>query len=248
MVRVLTALTCLCASLLPAAALVGGAPPAVQSIARHVVLIVGGGSACTGVAVAPDLVLTAAHCVMNGGKFRLASFEGSRPTVRTVTNVAAHPQFTLQDDAPDVGLVKIARQPPGQLLPVTFSDRRAPITVGDRFIVAGFGVAKPGDRRSAGKLRAATLMATGRPNRQLVSLIDPQTLGEKAGLGVCNGDSGGPVFEERGGRLALIGIISWTGSNEGEPRCGFISGVIPLPRYHHWIIETAAKLGSRLEP
>ena len=39
MVRVLTALACLCASLLPAAALVGGAPPAVQSIARHVVLI-----------------------------------------------------------------------------------------------------------------------------------------------------------------------------------------------------------------
>jgi len=99
MLRVLTALTGLCASLLPAAALVGGAPPAVQSIARHVVLIVGGGSACTGVAIAPDLVLTAAHCVVNGGKFRLASFEGTRPTIRNVANVAAHPQFTLRDDA-----------------------------------------------------------------------------------------------------------------------------------------------------
>jgi hypothetical protein len=186
--------------------------------------------------------------VVNGGKFRLASFEGTRPTIRNVASVAAHPQFTLRDDAPDVGLVKIAPQPRGHLLPVTFSDRRAPITVGDRFIVAGFGVTKPNDRRSAGKLRAATLMATGRPNNQIVSLIDPQTLGEKAGLGVCNGDSGGPVFEERGGLLALIGIISWTGSNEGEPRCGFISGVIPLPRYHHWIVETAAKMGSRLEP
>jgi hypothetical protein len=218
----------------------------VQSIARHVVLIVGGGSACTGVAVAPDLVLTAAHCVMNGGKFRLASFEGPRPTVRNVINVAAHPQFTLQDDAPDVGLVKIARQPPGQLLPVTFSDRRAPITVGDRFIVAGFGVSKPGDRRSAGKLRAATLMATGRPNSQLVSLIDPQTLGEKAGLGVCNGDSGGPVFDERD--RALVGIVSWSARSDGEPVCGFVSGVIPLARYRYWLLDTAAKLGSPLEP
>jgi len=248
MLRGLTALACLCASLLPAIALVGGAPPAVQSIARHVVLIVGGGTACTGVAIAPDLVLTAAHCVMNGGKFRLASYEGTRPTIRNVASVAAHPQFTLRDDAPDVGLVKIAPQPPGQLLPVPLSDRRAPITVGDRFIVAGFGVSKPGDRRSAGKLRAATLVATGRPNNQLVSLTDPRTLGEKAGLGVCNGDSGGPVFEERDGRLTLVGIISWTGSNDGEPRCGYISGVIPLPRYHHWIVDTAAKMGSRLDP
>ncbi len=248
MLRVLTALACLCASLPPAAAMVGGAPPAVQSIARHVVFIVGGGSACTGVAIAPDLVLTAAHCVMNGGKFRLASFEGNRPMVRNVMSVAAHPQFTLRDDAPDVALIKLAPLPQGQLLPVAFSDRRAPITVGDRFIVAGFGISKMGDRRSAGKLRAATLVATGKPNTQLVSLIDPQTLGEKAGLGVCNGDSGGPVFEERDGRLALIGIISWTGSSDGEPRCGFISGVIPLPRYHHWIVETAAKMGSRLEP
>jgi len=247
MLRGLTALACLCASLLPAIALVGGAPPAVQSIARHVVLIVGGGTACTGVAIAPDLVLTAAHCVMNGGKFRLASYEGTRPTIRNVASVAAHPQFTLRDDAPDVGLVKIAPQPPGQLLPVPLSDRRAPITVGDRFIVAGFGVSKPGDRRSAGKLRAATLVATGRPNNQLVSLTDPRTLGEKAGLGVCNGDSGGPVFEERDGRLTLVGIISWTGSNDGEPRCGYISGVIPLPRYHHWIVDTAAKMGSRLD-
>jgi hypothetical protein len=183
---------------------------------------------------------------MNGGKFRLASFEGPRPTVRNVINVAAHPQFTLQDDAPDVGLVKIARQPPGQLLPVTFSDRRAPITVGDRFIVAGFGVSKPGDRRSAGKLRAATLMATGRPNSQLVSLIDPQTLGEKAGLGVCNGDSGGPVFDERD--RALVGIVSWSARSDGEPVCGFVSGVIPLARYRYWLLDTAAKLGSPLEP
>ncbi len=248
MLRVLTALAGLFISLLPAAALVGGALPAVQSIARHVVLIVGGGTACTGVAIAPDLVLTAAHCVQKGGKFKLATFDGNRPNVRNVLSVAAHPQFTPREDAPDVALVKLAPQPAANLLPVPFSDRRAPIIVGDRFIVAGFGVTTPGDRRTAGKLRTAILMATGKPNTQIVNLIDPMTLGEKAGLGVCNGDSGGPVFEQRDNKLALIGIISWTASTDGEPRCGFISGVIPLPRYHYWIVETAAKLGSRLEP
>ena len=57
--------------MLPAAdAMVGGAQLAAQAIARHVVLIVSANGACTGVAIAPDLVLTAAHCVQKGGKFQ----------------------------------------------------------------------------------------------------------------------------------------------------------------------------------
>ena len=131
-------------------------------------------------------------------------------------------------------------------MPAAFSDRRAPPSVGDRFVVAGFGVAVPGDRKSAGLLRAATLVATDRPSPQQLSLVDPQTLGESAGLGVCNGDSGGPVFDARD--RALVGIVSWSGRTDGEPICGFVSGVIPLARYRHWILETAAKLGSPLEP
>jgi secreted trypsin-like serine protease len=247
MLRALTALAGLLALLSAADAMVGGAQLAAQAIARHVVLIVSPNGACTGVAIAPDLVLTAAHCVTKGGTFRLAAFDGNRPMIKPVLSVAAHPQYAPREDAPDVALVKLAPNPRPNLLPVPLSDRRAPISVGDHFIVAGFGVSTPGDRRTAGKLRSATLVATGKPSTQIVSLIDPHTLGEKAGLGVCNGDSGGPVFERRDYRLTLVGVISWTASADGEPRCGFISGVIPLPRYHYWIVETAAKLGSPLE-
>jgi secreted trypsin-like serine protease len=231
---------------LPATALVGGAPAADQSVARHVVLIVGGHSLCSGVAIAPDLVLTAAHCVMTNGKYRLVAFEGRRSIVKDVASVVPHPQFSPRTDSPDLALVKLAAQPPAKLAPAAFSDRRAPPSVGDRFIVAGFGVAVQGDRKTAGRLRAATLVATDRPSSQLLSLIDPHKLGESAGLGVCNGDSGGPVFDAQD--RALVGIVSWSARTDGEPVCGFLSGVIPLTRYRYWILETAAKLGSPLEP
>ena len=46
----------------------------------------------------------------------------------------------------------------------------------------------------------------------------------------------------------LVGIISWTSRADGDPACGFVSGIIPLTRYRYWILETAAKLGSPLEP
>ena len=240
------ALACLALSAASAAAMVGGAPPADQTIARHVVLIVGGLNVCTGVAIAPDLVLTAAHCALSNGKYRLVAFEGRRPVVKEVASVAPHPQFSPRPDAPDLALVKLAASPAPNLAPVALSERRVPPSVGDRFIVAGFGIAVQGDRRSAGTLRAVTLVATDRPSSQQLSLVDPRRLGETAGLGVCSGDSGGPVFDERD--RALIGIVSWSGRPDGEPVCGFVSGVIPLARYRHWILETAARLGSPLEP
>src|SRR6516162_4612898 len=243
--RALVALACLAFPATPAAAIVGGAPFADQAIARHVVLIVGGHSLCTGVAIAPDLVLTAAHCVLGNGKYRLLAFEGRRPVVKDVASVAPHPQFSPRADAPDLALVKLV-PPAANLAPAPFSGRRAPPLVGDRFIVAGFGVGVQGDGKTAGKLRAVTLVATDRPSSQQLALIDPQKLGETAGLGVCNGDSGGPVFDERD--RALVGIVSWLGRTDGEPVCGFVSGVIPLARYHYWILETAARLGSPLEP
>jgi hypothetical protein len=231
---------------MPAAALVGGAPLADQVIARHVVMIVGGQNVCTGVAIAPDLVLTAAHCVLGNGKYRLVTVEGRRSAMKDVASVSPHPQFSPRADAPDVALVKLVTPPAPSLTPVVFSDRRAPPSVGDRFIVAGFGVGVQGDRRTAGKLRAATLVVTDRPSSQQLSLVDPQKLGESAGLGVCNGDSGGPVLDERD--RTLFGVVSWSARTDGEPVCGFLSGIIPLVRYRHWISDTAAKMGSPLEP
>src|SRR5205807_951360 len=134
----------------------GGAPLAEQTLARHVVLIVGAQSLCSGVAIAPDLVLTAAHCVLDNGKYRLVTFEGRRASVREVAAVASHPQFSARADAPDIALVKLATTPAPNLVPAALSERRAPPAVGDRFIVAGFCVAGPGDRKTAGKLRAVT--------------------------------------------------------------------------------------------
>jgi secreted trypsin-like serine protease len=244
--RTFAALLGLGLSLAPAVALVGGAQPASEAIARHVVLIIGGNSLCTGVAIAADLVLTAAHCVQTNGKYRLLAFEGRRSTVKDVSSAVPHPQFSPRADAPDLAVVKLAATPAPNLSPAPFSDRRVPPSVGDRFIVAGFGVAVQGDRKTAGRLRAATLVATDRPSSQQLSLVDPQKLGEGPGLGVCNGDSGGPVFDEQD--RTLVGIISWSSRTDGEPVCGFVSGIIPLARYRYWILETAAKLGSPLAP
>src|SRR5262245_51186835 len=145
----LVAVVCLAFAVAPAPAMVGGAPPAEQALARHVVLIVGAQSLCSGVAIAPDLVLTAAHCVLDNGKYRLVTFEGRRASVREVAAVASHPQFSARADAPDIALVKLAATPAPNLVPAALSERRAPPAVGGRLIAARFGGPRRCDSNAA---------------------------------------------------------------------------------------------------
>ena len=96
----LLTLAYLLACSLPAPAMVGGAPAAPDLIARAVVLIVGSrGNFCTGAALAPDLVLTAAHCVLPGADYKIVEYERGQPQLRDVARVTAHPKFKLADAA-----------------------------------------------------------------------------------------------------------------------------------------------------
>src|ERR1700675_4205459 len=82
----------------PASALVGGAPAAEDGIGRSVVTIIGSrGTFCSGALLAPDLVLSAAHCVMPGADYRIVLYDAQRqPQLRDIKRVASHPQFNVQ--------------------------------------------------------------------------------------------------------------------------------------------------------
>ncbi len=253
MIRILAALLCLLLAAGRATAIVGGADATDENGAgRHVVLIVGSrGNSCTGVAVARDLVLTVAHCVTAGADYRLVEFDqGHRPTLKAVTNVARHPQFNMDTllahrATADVALLKLAEPLPAAVMPAALAGNR-PVTVGERLIVVGYGVAVRGDGRSGGKALIATLAVTGRPGTLQIRLADPVSLGERAGLGACTGDSGAPVLEQGGDKYLVVGLVSWSTGPGGSAGCGGLTGVTPLTLYRDWIRETARKLGSPL--
>jgi secreted trypsin-like serine protease len=126
MLRALT-LAFLLISSLPAAAMVGGAGAPAEEIARSVVLIVGSrGNSCSGVALAPDLILTAAHCVLPGADYKIVEFDAARqPQLRDIASVTAHPKFDLRAmlahrATADVALLKLAA-PLTSVAPATLS-------------------------------------------------------------------------------------------------------------------------------
>ncbi len=237
----------------PAAAMVGEAPPAAPAIARHVVLIVGSrGTFCTGVALARDLVLTAAHCPLPGADYKLMEFDAAhQPVLRDVSEIARHPQFDLKSllahrATADVTLLRLAAPLGAAFAPAPLALPTTAVAPGDAFTVAGFGVAVRGDGKSSGTLRAAALVATGHPGTLQIRLVDAATNDERAGMGACTGDSGAPAFRREDERLAVAGVVSWSTGPKLASGCGGLTGVTPLVRYRDWIVETARALGSQL--
>jgi hypothetical protein len=235
----------------PAIAMVGGAPSA-PKFAHAVVMLAGQQGFCSGTAIARDLVLTAAHCVLPGADYRLVvPGPNGRPTLRPIASIARHPQFDAQAvqrhrATADVALLKFATEVASA--PIPLGPGGLKVSVGDMFLVAGYGLAMPGDGRSGGTVRTATLVATGQPGTLQLRLMDPTTKNERAGMGACVGDSGAPVFMDAGGALAVIGVVSWSTGPKNAAGCGGLTGVTPLTRYRPWLLEQAKRMGSQLAP
>src|SRR6516165_7810670 len=80
-------------SVFPAAALVGGAPKANQSIARYVVMVVGSDKTfCSGVVIARDLILTAAQCIHPATSYKIVGFDAPR-ALKNVASTIVHPDW-----------------------------------------------------------------------------------------------------------------------------------------------------------
>ena len=235
----------------PAHAIVGGGAPSAEGVGRSVVTIVGSrGNFCTGALIAPRVVLTAAHCVQPGADYKIVEYGAGQPQLQDVRKVAIHPAFrmeamTAHRATADVALLQLEMAPSGKA-PSTLGAPNIPIMVGGRFTIAGIGVTVRGDGKSGGTVRVAGLVATGKPGTLQIRLVDPVGQGTRDGMGACTGDSGGPVFEDKQGGSAIIGVISWSTGPNGSAGCGGITGVTPLTLYRDWILQTARQWGAGL--
>jgi hypothetical protein len=195
-------------------------------------------------------VLSAAHCVGPGADYKIVLYDAHRqPRLIDVKRTAVHPQFNVQGilahrASADVALLQLAE--PLSSMPAPLGVPLEPIAAGQIFSVAGIGVARRGDGKSGGVVRAATLVSTSQPGRLQIRLVDPLTDNKREGLGACTGDSGGPALQQQSGRAIVIGVISWSTGANNSAGCGGLTGVTPLTLYRDWILSTARAWGVPL--
>ena len=99
---------------------------------------------------------------------------------------------------------------------------------------------------SGNKFGMPSVGTSGKPGTLQIRLVDPVGQGTRDGLGACTGDSGAPVFEDKQGGPAIVGVVSWSTGPNGSAGCGGMTGVTPLTLYRDWLLQTARQWGAAL--
>jgi V8-like Glu-specific endopeptidase len=229
----------------PALAITGKAPPASGVFARSIVMLVDDdGDLCTATAIARDVVLTAAHCVMGEKRRSVRIYQ--TPARIAVASVKRHPGFDARAYAAarataDLALVKLDKPFSDIVTPAGLAPTRR-VAIGETLTIAGFGVTKAYTPYGLGIPRQAKLAVTGQPGSLQIRLVDPATRDRSEGLGACTGDSGAPAFDAAG---RIVGVVSWSTAPNAEDGCGGLTGLTPLVGYWAWMEKQLRDLAVR---
>lgn len=218
----------------PASALVG-ADVADRTVQRYTVVIASAKGRCSGVVLAQDIVLTAAHCVQAasnlgvGGRAGMRRQAIPRAELTPVITIVQHPLYKPADTgSADLAILKLAKPLPDRFIPAVINPRR--LTEGDDLIAAGYGQISATDM-SVGTVLRMVLMRVSHASRNWITLV---RVGEDETRG-GHGDSGGPVFAYRGMHSLVAVIVGGTDNK---------TMAVALSAHYGWIRQTMERLGS----
>lgn len=200
-------------------------------VLRSTVLLFDGSYLCTGSIVAPDLIISAAHCV-------LSPINVSAMKVYFTTNIEDQSAYSVgglsaianplynpraSKNANDVSLIKFPGGLPAGYAPAQILPPSVKLQNGESVVLAGYGESdtSEGGNNGAGVLRKVNVNIENADYSTSEVLLD-----QTQGKGSCHGDSGGPAFVEMNGGLYLWGVTSRAYPNNQDAAVNCDQGAI----------------------
>ena len=162
-------------------------------------------SFCTGTLIAPDAVLTAAHCIVPGTRSVAVIFGEEGSTVNLFARtVHVHPKYipisaeNTFAAVNDVAIIKLRQTSEVAPLPILAQQE---VSDGDEMAIFGYGLDEEGtldfEDLKSGEMRIASVTED-----HIIANFDGD------GSNTCQGDSGGPAVLSTSQGPALIGVTS----------------------------------------